>query len=107
MAGHSPLAVVDGQLEALGGRRVETKLLNFGPILPILAANTITVTQTLHFIVKVGNTDVKTILGGTDGDLLIIQGEGTKFKKGGNISESFDATSRPTFLLYDGTTWNV
>lgn len=107
MAGFSPLTVVGGQLEAIGIRRNESKFVNFGPIVPILAADTITITQTLHFIVKVGNTDVRTILGGQEGDLLIILGAGTKFKKGGNVAEAFDAIPSPTFLVFDGLFWNV
>jgi hypothetical protein len=107
MAGLQALSVVDGQIEAAGDRRIEAKFVNFGPILPILAQDTITITQTLHFIVKNGNTDVRTILGGEEGDLLVLLGDGTKFKKGGNVGESFDATPSPTFLIFDGAVWNV
>lgn len=86
----NPLAVFNGQIEAIGDRKTSVKWLNFGPAAVIPASETITATQTLLFISAPPGqrVDVVNILGGEQGDLLIVFGNNIRLQSSGNIDIS-------------------
>lgn len=92
-----------GQIERVGDRRSEIKRLNLGGRSTIASAKTITVTQTAHELT--GNKDVETILGGMEGDVLILFGK-SKVKDKGNIDlnekdHKLDKDGPLTLVYYD------
>ena len=86
----SPLIVKRGQMEILtDADKLRVPRLNLGPSEPLIAGDTITVFANIHHLISVsGITQVRTILGGDEGDILVLTGERVRLRRGGNIAET-------------------
>ena len=87
MSGLQPLSAVLGQIEAIGDRRIEINRLNLGNFDPVLAQNTVTIEKTFTLLVgpAFGRQNVDTILGGEQGDILILFGNNVRLRGNGNL----------------------
>lgn len=92
MSGLEPLAIVAGQIEAVGPRRTQIRKLNIGPreTINVSGATAIVdVTNNVSWVrirgTSVIRTTITTILGGVEGDLLFVDGRNIRFQGGGNL----------------------
>ena len=99
MSGFQPL-VYEGMIRQVGGDRTETKFLNFGPITntPVIA-ETLTITQTFVRSFAPNNVNLRTIIGGEIGDLLVLYGRRVRIRTGGNILKNVARLQRETVML--------
>jgi len=89
MPGLEPLTIEEGLIQVAAGRRVEIQKLNIGPLVTIpVSSSTVTVTGSFHFLNNVGggNQNVDNILGGVEGDILVLGGSGIRLRSVGNLS---------------------
>ncbi len=111
MAGLQPLVIVDGQIEALGNRRLEIQKLNLGDEEIILvASDTVAITGSHHFLENAGGgvQNVDDILGGEEGDFLVLKGNDIRLRTNGNLQMPSNYRLEPDktiVFLYAGGVW--
>ena len=111
MAGLQPLVIVDGQIEALGDRKLEIQKLNLGTEeLILVSSDTVTITGSHHYLENAGGgvQNVDDILGGEEGDFLILKGNDIRIRQNGNIQMSSNYRLEPgrtLVLLFAGGVW--
>jgi hypothetical protein len=111
MPGFQPLIIVDGQIESLGDRQLEVKKLNIGGEEIInVTSDTVTVTRSNHFLENAnsGVQQVDTILGGDEGDLLLLKGNDIRLRTNGNLQMSSNYRLEPgrsIVFIHTGGDW--
>jgi len=114
VAGLQPLVIVDGQIEALGDRKLEIQKLNLGTEELILVGpapgNSVTITGSHHFLENAtgGVRNVDNILGGEEGDMLILKGNDIRLRGAGNLEMSSNYRLEPgrtIVFLFAGGVW--
>jgi len=98
----------EGLFQSAEEEKVQILRLNIGPSEPVsVTSDTITVTRTLTHLIPDGNRRVRTILGGEEGDIIALTGEGNiRLRQGGNIAEGQRlTTSRVVMLIYVDGEW--
>lgn len=98
----SPLIVKFGQMEILtDADKCQIHRLNLGASEPLIASDTITALANMHHLVSPGGvTFVSTILGGEEGDILILTGEQVWLRRGGNIAQAARLQEDKALTLY-------
>lgn len=108
-----PLVIVDGLIQQLGqGERLTVNRLNIGEWENLFAVSS-TVTVSSSFVRLRSNSmqDVDTILGGEEGDVLVLFGNNIRLRRipGGNLRLRSSITmlnaNRSTLLVYTGSFW--
>lgn len=91
MSGFQPIVIDSGILRRVGADRTETKFLNVGPgSLVSVIGETITITQSFHYTVSPSMVNLRTILGGEEGDLLFYGARNVRLRTGGNILKNLN-----------------
>jgi hypothetical protein len=101
-----PLIMRRGLFQAAEEEPVQILSLNFGDAEPIVVnSQTIVKSRTRHTLVRGTSRRVRTIQGGEEGDLLLLQGN-VILVSGGNIATRIVLrTDRVTQLLFTGGFW--
>ena len=94
MAGSQPVIIENGGLEQVGTRRCEILRLNIGPAISIfVTTTTFTITRSCHRVFNNtgSNITVTDILGGLEGDIVVLFSGGSANRvKLQNSSANFD-----------------
>jgi hypothetical protein len=90
-----------GLMQSSDVERVNIPRLNLGPIQTIVVeSQTITVTSTIVNLIPTGLfTTVRTILGGEEGDVLVLTGDRIRLRRGGNIASTVNLSDDEVTLL--------
>jgi len=87
-------------IRRVGDDRTEVNFLNVGQHLNIsVVAETITITQSFYRIFEANNTDIRNIVGGDTGDILIVYGNKVRFRTGGNILKNTARLNQESLML--------
>jgi hypothetical protein len=101
-----PIIMRRGLFQAAGEKPLQILSLNFGAAEPIVVdSQTVVRSRTRHLLVRGASRRVRTIQGGEDGDLLLLQGN-VRLIEGGNIAT--DVNLRPervSSFLFTGGFW--
>lgn len=75
--------------------------LNLGPSDPLIAADTIDIVANIHHLISPsGVTFVRNLLGGEEGDILILTGDNVWLRRGGNIAQPARLQEDEALTLY-------
>ncbi len=112
MAGLQPLTIEAGMIQLIGDRRTELRRINLGPISPIVVtSDTIVVQFSSHFLDGNGGgtKNVDFILGGVEGDLLVLFGDNVRVRNNGNVDFGpnmlFNNPRKSLTLLFRNNFW--
>jgi hypothetical protein len=102
-----PLVVRSGQLEAAEDEKVQILRLNIGPSEPVIVtSDTVTLTRTLSHFIDGGSKKVKNILGGDEGDVIILTGDNIDLEDKGNIAKKLKLKAdEAVTLVYIAAEW--
>lgn len=113
MTGFQPLVAVAGQLENIGDRRTEVLKLNIGsPDFQNVTINSFPFKRTMTVVRGVGfflPINIYNILGGQDGDVLILAGRDVRLVTTGNLDLLGNYLLQPgksILLYYYNGDWN-
>ncbi len=113
MAINFPLIVINGLVQRSKDNTVRISKINFGPQVNIdVSSNTITITNSFHFVTNTGPSgtqNIDTILGGEEGDFVIFEGDKVRFRNNQDnirLKSNYVLKNEKTLtLVYNGTTW--
>jgi hypothetical protein len=96
----------EGWFQAAGEEPIQILSLNFGPAEPIVVnSQTVVRSRTHHTLVRGTSKKVDTILGGEEGDSLLLQGS-VDLETGGNIAAKVTLRmDRINSFLFTGGFW--
>lgn len=103
MSGFQPLVVLAGLIQNVGDRRSEILRLNLGPPERLTVVGDFTISRTIVFVVSPFNPIVRNILGGEEGDLLILGGNNVRLRGGGGnlqLDGGYDLVTGRVIIFY-------
>lgn len=94
-------------MQSSAGTKVTIPIFNLGASTTInVTSTTITINSTVNHLVQAGSNQIYTILGGEEGDLLLLTGNNIWLRPGGNINittaRRVVTNSITSFLLING-----
>jgi hypothetical protein len=101
-----PIVMRRGLFQAAGEKPLQILSLNFGVAEPIVVdSQTVVKSRTRHTLVRGTSRRVRTIQGGEEGDLLLLQGNITLVSDGNIAARIVLKMDRITQLLFTGGFW--
>ncbi len=101
-----PIIMRQGLFQAADEEPIQILLLNFGDAKSIVVdSQTVVISRTRHTLVRGASRRVRTIQGGEEGDLLLLQGSVTLVSDGNIATRIVLRMDRITQLLFTGGFW--
>ena len=102
-----PLIIINGLIQSAENEKVQILRLNIGPSEPVLVTSTtVNINRSLSHLIPSGSNKVKTILGGEEGDVLVLTGDNVRLRKGGNIAQrNLLVANKALVLIFVAGVW--